>query len=271
MKRYNYITLLIVATALAAIGRFCSPARADDFPPTPLPDNDRQVLNDYLGNDVVGEAVGAPMLAHGLNDLIIFPDGLAWRLRIISGKSSGTIQTGSLRILSRPDNQPGSDEAVRMDIGDGQNVLFGRLDAKGNFICYASQDNEQGVISRFTPAQPIVLAGMAPGEVRKLTSHVSVADLSQPDVQTHSGTLNIEFTYVGAYRLNVPAGKIDAVLFKTHLSGKVGPATVEDTIYRFLAKDRGPVAIVETEDVSAMLVYHEESRIGKVLVETIGK
>jgi hypothetical protein len=90
-------------------------------------------------------------------------------------------------------------------------------------------------------------------------------------VQTHSGRLDIEFTYVGAYRLRVPAGEMNSVLVKTRLTGKVGPANVQDTIYRFFAKNSGPVAIVETEDVSAVLIYHEKTRIGKVLVETIGK
>jgi hypothetical protein len=127
------------------------------------------------------------------------------------------------------------------------------------------------VISRFTPAQPIFLAGIAPGETRNFTTNVSVADLSRPDVQSHSGKLNIEFTYVGAFRLHVPAGTIDAILIKTHLTGKVGPANIQDTIYRFFAKNSGPVAAVEANDVSAMFVYHEKTRVGKVLVETITK
>jgi hypothetical protein len=29
--------------------------------------------------------------------------------------------------------------------------------------------------------------------------------------------------------------------------------------------------MVETEDVSAVLIYHEKTRVGKVLVETIAK
>ena len=81
----------------------------------------------------------------------------------------------------------------------------------------------------------------------------------------------MEFTYLGAYQLRVPAGAIDAVLVRTRLTGKVGPATVQDTIYRFFAKNSGLVAMVETEDVSALLIYHEKTRVGKVLAETIAK
>jgi len=240
---------------------------AGDYPPRPLADDDRRTLNEYLGDDVVGQSVSAPALAHGLNDLLSLNNGIAWRMRVISGKGRGTEQKGVAGILSRPNDNT----RFRFDTGDGRNVLYGQLDPKGNLLCYASQDNQEGVISRFTPAQPIFLADIAPGEIRKYTSNISVADLSQPDVETHSGKLDIEFTYLGAYRLRVPAGTIDAVLVRTRLTGKVGPATVQDTIYRFFAKNSGPVAMVETEDVSAVLIYHEKTRVGKVLVETIAK
>jgi hypothetical protein len=98
-----------------------------------------------------------------------------------------------------------------------------------------------------------------------------VADLSDPDVQTHSGSLDIQYTYLGAYRLQVPAGTFDAVLIKTTLTGKVGPANIQDTIYRFYAKTVGPVAVVETDDISALFVYHERTRTGKVLQEITSK
>jgi hypothetical protein len=270
MKRLNWnsrSTGVVAFGFLVTLAWLCPYVLADDYPPRPLADDDRQTLNKYLGNNVVGEPISAPALTHGLNDFISIRDGIAWRMRVISGKGQGTEQLGSAGMLSRPDDST----RFRFDTGDGRNVLYGQLDPKGNLICYASQDNQEGVISRFTPGQPIFLADVAPGEVRKVTSSVAVADLSRPDVETHSGRLDIEFTYLGAYRLRVPAGTIDAVLMKTRLTGKVGPANVEDTIYRFFAKNSGLVAMVETEDVSAVLIYQEKTRVGKVLVETITK
>jgi len=233
-----------------AFGWLCSYVSAGDNPPRPLSDDDRRTLNQYLGDGVVGESVSAPSFPHGINDLISLQDGIAWRMRVISGKEQGKEIEGSVRLLNRPDG--GS--AFRFDTGDGRNVLYGQVDPKGDLMCYAAQDNQQGVISRFTPAQPVFVADMAPGETRRFTTSVSVADLSQPDVQSHSGKLNIEYTYVGAYRLQVPAGTIDAALFRTRLTGKVGPADVQDTIYRFFAKNSGPVAAVESNDVSAFFV-----------------
>ena len=258
------VTVALLTSVLILF--FSSLAAAGDYPPRPLPDEDRQTLDQYLGSYVIGEAIAAPSLTNGLNDLISLHDGLSWQMRVVSGNNSGAIELGSAALLNRAGNS-----AFRFDTGDGRNVLFGQLDQMGNLICYASQDNQQGVISRFTPAQPIFLAGMSPGQVQVTTSSVSVADLSQPDVQTHSGKLNIEFEYMGAYRLHVPAGAIETVLFRTRLTGKVGPATVQDTIYRFFAKNSGPVALVETNDVSALFIYHEKTRIGKVLVETMTK
>jgi hypothetical protein len=258
------ISSVIALVFLVGSAWICSQVSADDFPPRPLPEDDRKTLNEYLGNDVVGEAISPPALMHGFNDLMSIKQGLAWRMKIISGKSPGSEQQGSARTLNRPDGTNG----FRIDTGDGRNVLFGQLDPNGNLLCYASQDNQEGVISRFTPAQPIFLAGIAPGETRNSTSNVAVADLSRSDVETHSGKLDIAFTYLGGYRLHVPAGTIDTVLVKTTLTGKVGPADIQDTIYRFFAKDTGLVAMVETNDVSAALIYHEKTRIGKVLMET---
>jgi hypothetical protein len=258
---------LVLSISLLILISKVSRARADDFPPRPLPADDQQTLDKYLGGGVVGDPVPAPALPHGFNDLISFGEQVSWRMRVIAGKHQGDVQSGSAVLLKRP----GSTMSYRIDLGDGRNVLFGQVDSGGNVVCYSSQDNQEGVVSRFLPPQPIFLAGMAPGDGRFQTSDVEVADLSQPNVETHSGELNMVFTYLGAFRLHLPAGDIDAVLFKTHMSGKVGPASVDDTIYRFFAKDRGPVAIVETEDVSAFLVYNEKTRIGKVLVETITK
>ena len=262
--RPNLAAVLLLLATIATLENISLGQTAN--PPLPLPDEDRQTLNEYLGN-VVGAAVSPPALADGLYDLLPIRDGIAWRERVISGKAAGADQEGSARLLNHGDGTT----RFRIDTGDGRNVLYGQLDSNGSLLCYASQDNQEGVISRFSPAQPIFLADLAPGQTRHMTSHISVADLSSPDVESHSGNLNIDFTYVGAYRLHVPAGTFDAVLMKTTLAGKVGPADVHDTIYRFFARNAPLVAMVETDDISAMLVYHERTRIGKVLVETIGR
>ena len=98
---------------------------------------------------------------------------------------------------------------------------------------------------------------------------MKVYDLSDPKEVSHRGYFNMIYTYVGAYEVTVPAGKFHASLFRSEYKGKIGPASVEDVQYRFLAKGVGPVALIEKLDVSAFLVYHDHTKYGKVLVEAV--
>jgi hypothetical protein len=110
-----------------------------------------------------------------------------------------------------------------------------------------------------------MLQGMAPGQERKEKLGVKVSDLSSPDDVNHEGSLDVNCRYIGAYKVNVPAGSFDAVLMKWTFKGKVGPASVDDTQYRFFAPDVGVVAAVEQLDVSAVLVYNRHKKVARVL------
>ena len=63
----------------------------------------------------------------------------------------------------------------------------------------------------------------------------------------------------------VPAGTFDADLIKWTYEGDIGPADVETTQYRFIAGGAGLVAMVEFRSVSAVLVYHENTKVGRLL------
>jgi hypothetical protein len=67
--------------------------------------------------------------------------------------------------------------------------------------------------------------------------------------------------------VTVPAGTYDAALLKWDYDGSVGPASVQDTQYRFLAKDVGIVASIEKKKISALLLYHDNSNTGRVLMQ----
>ena len=77
--------------------------------------------------------------------------------------------------------------------------------------------------------------------------------------------VDLTLTYVGAYKVTVPAGTFDAALLRWHYKGKVGPATIDDIQARFIAKDMGMVADAEKLDVAAFLIYNEKTKFGKVL------
>jgi hypothetical protein len=63
----------------------------------------------------------------------------------------------------------------------------------------------------------------------------------------------------------VPAGQYDALLFKRHYKGKVGPAKVDDAVYRFFVPGVGPVAFIEFKHISAALIYRDTEKYGIVL------
>jgi hypothetical protein len=94
---------------------------------------------------------------------------------------------------------------------------------------------------------------------------VKVYDLSDPKEVSHEGSLDLTYSYVGAFEVTVPAGTYEAALIKWDYKGKVGPASIEDTQYRFLANNVGVVAMIDKKDISAMLFYQDHSKYGKVL------
>ena len=84
---------------------------------------------------------------------------------------------------------------------------------------------------------------------------------------THEGRLEVNYSYLGAYEIKTPAGSYDAALIRWTYKGKVGPAKVDDTQYRFFAENVGMVASCDKLDISALLVYQDHSKFGKLLAQ----
>jgi hypothetical protein len=89
--------------------------------------------------------------------------------------------------------------------------------------------------------------------------------LDDPTRRDYSGTMKGTFTYVGTYQLTVPAGTYPAVLMRTKVDGKIGPAHTQDTAYYMFAPQVGVVAMINQEDVEAFWIIHIDSSSGKVL------
>ena len=137
--------------------------------------------------------------------------------------------------------------------------------ADGSLTFVEQEDLDQGVVSRYSPPEPGLLTGMAPGDRRTSTVDVKVAELSSPDKVAHEGALDVAYDYVGAYRITTPAGSYDAALIRWTYDGKVGPAKVHDTQYRFFADNVGMVASIDKLEVSAFLLYQSHKKFGKLL------
>ncbi|HEX5077996.1 MAG TPA: hypothetical protein VFV80_02520 [Geminicoccaceae bacterium] len=254
MSRHR-LSAVVLAAMLAAAPALAPPAGAGTVP---LPAADRAALEQALGSGVVGDPVDAGRLTFA--DLPL-REG-TWTYQVVSGKKQGQTESDVLTQLKRDS----SGASWKVETG-GKDLAFVEAGPDDDITVLSEQDTEQGVITRFSPAEPILTNGMQPGDSRNVTIGVKVYDLSDPQEVSHSGSLNLQYSYVGAYKVTVPAGSYDAALLRWVYDGSVGPASVKDTQYRFVAKDVGVVASVEKKKISALLLYHDNSNTGRLLLK----
>jgi len=247
-------TLLSLAPGLILAALIGSAAAA----PIALPDADRKALEQLLGKGVIGDPVEGKALAAAD---IPLQEG-SWTYKVVAGKNKGSTEADTVSQLKR--DQSGASWKITTGAKD---LAFIQRSDDQNIDVLSEQDTDQGVITRFSPAEPILINGMAPGTSKTLKIAVKVYDLSSPKEVSHSGSLDLTYSYVGAYKVTVPAGSYDAALLKWVYDGSVGPASVKDTQYRFVAKDVGIVAAIDKKKISALLLYHDNSNTGKVLVK----
>ena len=225
---------------------------------TGLSADEQAMLEELLGSGVVGEPVAGSTLTAKFAPM----HSGSWTYQVVSGKRQGQSEQHVVKPL---ENAP-SGADWRYAIEDVGAVSIDQAeDATLTFV--SQEDLAQSVITRYQPAEPGLLVGLAPGESRTSSIAVEVADISSPDEVSHTGKLDVTYTYLGAYKVTTPAGTYDAALIKWTYKGKVGPADVDDTQYRFFAEDVGKVASVDKLDVSALLVYHDHSKTGKLLAK----
>ena len=98
---------------------------------------------------------------------------------------------------------------------------FIRKTPQGDLMMPAVTDTREGVVVITKPANPFVLKGMKPGETRSYSQKVAVIELDDPTDEEYSGSLNGVYTYVGTYRVTVPAGTYKSVLLVSSARGKL--------------------------------------------------
>jgi hypothetical protein len=220
--------------------------------------DEQAMLTELLGQGTIGKpVVGSPLSA----SFASLRDG-TWTYQIVGGEDQGQNEQ---HVVTRLQGDP-SGANWRYAVG-AKSVLLIKQTGDGSLVFVSQEDLDQGVISRYTPPEPGLLTGMKPGDSKAFTIGVKVSDLSSPQDVSHEGTLNVTYSYIGAYKINTPAGSYDAALIKWAYSGKVGPASVEDTQYRFFADKVGMVASVDALDVSAFLLYKKHTKFGKLLAQ----
>ncbi len=220
---------------------------------------EQAMLEELLGQGVVGAPVAGETLTPEFAPL---RDG-TWSYQIVGGKDAGQTEQHLVKRLNRDP----SSASWRYAVGD-KSLVFIKQMSDGSLTFVTEENSDEGVITRYEPPEPGLLTGLAPGDSRTSSVAVQVSDLSDPNVVSHNGTLDVTYSYLGAYKVTTPAGAYDAALIKWAYKGKVGPAKVQDTQYRFFAPKVGMVASVDHLDVSAFLLYQKQTKFGKVLVRT---
>ena len=224
----------------------------------PLPHADQQKLAEHLGAGVVGAALPSERISNASS---YFPlKEKTFVFQVTSGSNTGNTQN----LVLKKTHRPGGASSWRFNFAPSLNGFIS-LTAGGDLMMSAVSDVDEGVIAVTTPANPFVLTGMKPGESRSFRQRVSVNYLDDPTKRDWGGKLNATYTYVGTYKVTVPAGAFNAILIRFGYRGKVGPADVVYTAWYFFARDVGLIAMVNLEDVSAFLIYHNDTTIGKVL------
>ena len=224
----------------------------------PLPAEDRAQLDRLLGKGVVGEALPSAPLA-GI-DAYLPPKGTVMSLRVVTSDDKATTETHAIDNTADPAFAPGWHYTIK-----GIAELYFQKDSAGNVSTVAEKDLDKGVLSRFTPGDPLIVPGLKAGQSITSKHDVEVFDLSNLAKVSHSGSLDVTYTYVGTYRVTVPSGAYDAALIRWNYTGKVGPATIKDSQYRFLASGAGEVAMIQIRSISALLIYSDHTKRGKLL------
>jgi hypothetical protein len=249
------VPMFLGLSLLAAAERI---AVADGAPIVPLPDADRAPLETLLGKDVIGDPVPAPPLRVPSSYSSLHGATFSYQLLDSSGKRWS--ESHHLMATTEAQFAPGLSYSI-----DKVGVEFMQETPDGNLVIVGEQDLKQKVLTRFTPGEPLIIAGLEARQSRRVTVDVKVADLSDPTDITHTGSLDITYTYVGAYKVTVPAGAYEAALIRWDYKGDVGPASIKETYYRLIAPSTGLVAMVENVNISAMLVYNDHIKLGKQL------
>jgi hypothetical protein len=203
--------------------------------------------------------VGEPVPAFTIDPKLASLAAGTRTFKIVSGSNAGSTEQHVIAALPRD----ASGTQWRYKVGD--RTAFLRLVPGESLGMAADEDSDQGVLTRYNPPEPLLIAGMNAGDTRTMKIDVKVFDLDDLEDVEHKGTLDLTLTYVGAYKVTVPAGTYDAALLRWHYKGKVGPATIDDIQARFVAPDVGLVAMAGKRDIAAMLVYNDHTKVGKVL------
>jgi|SRR5688572_6053281 hypothetical protein len=256
--RLKLRSLILSAAAISLLLTSFGAAAQNAGPTIPLADADRAQLDALLGKNVVGEALPSAPLKN--TESYLPRAGRTQTYQVVTPGKQPTIEIHEIAETTDAAFKPG----WHYSVGDAEEMYI-QKDPAGRAVTSAEKDLDKKVLSRFIPGDPLVVTGLQPGQSVTSSHKVDVYDLSNLTEISHSGSLDITYSHLGTFRVTVPAGTYDAALVKCSYSGKIGPANIKDSQYRFFAPNVGMVAMVQIRSVSALLIYNDHSKRGKLL------
>ena len=134
--------------------------------------------------------------------------------------------------------------------------------ARPGLVIPTDVSKTRALITRHNPPEPLLIEGV---DKESWEMGLKIYDLHDPSVLAHSGTLTVDWADLGSWRVKTPAGEFSTRLIRVKYDGKISAASVTGIRYTFYAPNVGPVAFTDAREVSAMLVYHDDSDHAGVL------
>lgn len=246
---------------LFALGLWALPLSAERvpvYPVVPLPAEAREFLAP-LGADALGDALPAPPITDPGRLRHLEPG--VWKYKILQGPHRGGVETVRVEI-----EHPGeSGEAVKLvfDSGEVQHLEV-TYDHEVKKLSQSDAGSDRLVVYR--PGL-VLEPRMAVGESKRVKTSLATHRGGRSGKVEYRGQLDYTTTYVGAYRVETPAGIFDARLLAHEYEMKIGPAKAHYRSYGFYVDDVGMVAEVSKEKVTALLLYRRSDRAARVLEE----
>lgn len=254
-------TCRLAAVGLFAWGLWASSLSAESVasgPVIPLPAEAHEFLSP-LGADAVGAALPAPPITDPGRLRHLEPG--VWKYRILQGPRRGGVETVRVEL-----EHPGeSGEAVKLvfDSGEVQHLQV-TYDHEVKKLSQLDAGSDRLVVYR--PGL-VLEPRMAVGESKQVKTALATHRGGGSGKVEYSGHLDYTTTYVGAYRVETPAGSFDARLLVHQYEMKIGPAKAHYRSYGFYVDDVGMVAEVSKERVTALLLYRRSDRSARLLEE----
>lgn len=223
-----------------------------------LPKQDRAFIVEHLGADFLGEPVAPPAFGP-VKQFVGITDGATWVFQDVLENKPWEFSFNYVDEAAEP-------RAWRIDYSNGD-VRLGEFDDAGNALSMSLKDAKEEAITQMTPSEMYFVAGLELGKPRSQRLAIKMVEADNPDKLKYEGYLNVTYEYIGAHKVTVPAGTFEVAVTKWNYEGKVGPAAIKDQQYYFFAEGIGPVALIESKKIVAMVVYRKSIRLTGVLTE----